>query len=37
MAIDRDGHPLRRLVDLDQEVGVGGFAARQDGESRGGR
>jgi pyridoxine/pyridoxamine 5'-phosphate oxidase len=36
MAVDRDGHPLSRLVDLDQEIGAGGLVAGQSGESRGG-
>ena len=36
MAVDRDGHPLSRLVDLGQEIGAGGLVAGQSGESRGG-
>jgi hypothetical protein len=28
MAVDRDDHPLCRLVDLGQEVGSGNLAAR---------
>jgi hypothetical protein len=36
MAVDRDGHPLSRLVDLDQEIGAGGLIAGQSGERGGG-
>jgi hypothetical protein len=36
MAVDRDGHPLCSLVDLNQEVGAGGLATGQTDESRDG-